>query len=779
MPSRLFALLCALLVASVPAAPALAESLAPGAPRVLIVNQTSARWPNVSQRRGYQVEMLLRHFTPETTRIADADYAPGELQGFDRVVVIGNDSDRPLPDTLLADLARVGRPLLWIGYNLDQVPQDLEAAYGFGPGDFYDENLPDEVEYRGQRYAAQPDDYSQVRISGQQVQVLATYQGSSIGPIPYVVRGGDLWYVNGLPNLDSDHPDPGGDAPTLVFADVLHDFFGTGLGPNHTAVIRLEDVSVHVDPQRLVQVVDYLYGQRVPFALGLIPNQRLEDGRIIPLADKPEFVKALRYAQDHGATIILHGYHHTYGSGEDFEFWDDERDAPLAGESWDGYAFKVQDGIRLLRDLGLEPRIWETPHYAGSSLAYDVFGRYFSHAFEDREPASWLPYPAGPDEHGQTILPETLGYINPADGQTVAQQLERARLLRIVRDGWAAGFYHPASVPLPELKALVSGLRREGYTFADLRALRTEVRSEYQPSLRMRLATWLSIDLGLNQEQLERRLTWWPLVRGLPWGTILLLTAIGVFLVRLREQWRPAAVEARSLVEPALANRRRAFRLRPALGLALAAVLVLSSGAWAFGRGGPGSAGSRAIKGWSSLAWTVEYDGYGTVEVEGDALSLSPLPARRPDETRAALVLGGDPGWRDYSFGFRMSTQQQLREGSPPNPWEAGWVFFRYQGEDRSYYLSHKPNGLELGKLVPPAGTGQIFLATAPSPAAELGRWYDYRIDVRGPTISVYVDGQLALSYTDPDPILSGRVGLYTEDAHVHFGAPGVAASSP
>jgi len=688
------------------------------------------------------------------------------------VVFIGNDSETPLPTELLTDLAQAERPVLWMGYNLEHLPFDLEGQAGFAPTDLDEQDQPTSVEYKGERYPAEADDVGQVDVFGQKAHVLATYSGGQ-QPVPYLVQGGNYWYVNGLPNLDSDHPDTATDAPTLIFADVLHDFFGSGVRAQHQAVIRLEDVSVHVDPDRLIETVDFLAGQRVPFALGLIPAQRLEDGRVISLQERPEFVKALRYAQEHGATIVLHGYHHTFGSGEDFEFWDDDNDAPLPGENWGMYAFKVEDGIRILRDLGLEPRLWETPHYAASPLAYQVFSHYFSHAFENREPMSWLPYPAGPDAYGQTLIPETLGYINPARVQTVQAQLERACLLKIVRDGWAAGFYHPASVPLAELKSLVSGLRRQGYQFVDLRALPMEVRFNYQPSPRVRLANWLTIDMGLNQAQLERRFDWWPTVRQIPWPLVLVVAMGAIFLARLREQWRPAPEGVRSLVE-AIPVVRPGRRLRPAhvLVVGLAAALVLLTGAWAFGHSKQAINASGRLTGWSSLAWTIEYDGYGKAGIESGALGLEPLPSLKPSETRAALAVAGDPNWRDYSFTVRMNTQQQLRQNSPPNAWETGWLFFRYQGEDRSYYVAHKTNGLELGKLVPPAGTGQIFLVTSPDPPAQLGRWYDYRIDVQGPTIQVYVDGQLYLTYTDPDPTLSGRVGLYTEDAHVYFQDP-------
>jgi hypothetical protein len=184
------------------------------------------------------------------------------------------------------------------------------------------------------------------------------------------------------------------------------------------------------------------------------------------------------------------------------------------------------------------------------------------------------------------------------------------------------------------------------------------------------------------------------------------------------------------------------------------------------------STGGNQLKGWSTLDWTVKYDGYGHVGAEDGAASLEPRAVKTPSQTSAALALAGNPDWHDYVFTVRMKLQRQLRQNSSPNPWETGWLMFRYEGEGRSYYLAHKTNGLELGKLVSPAGKGQKFLVTKPSPPAVPGRWYGYRIEVRGPTIKVYVDSELRISYTDPNPILSGRVGLYTEDAHVLFRDP-------
>ena len=116
-----------------------------------------------------------------------------------------------------------------------------------------------------------------------------------------------------------------------------------------------------------------------------------------------------------------------------------------------------------------------------------------------------------------TEVPYARGRERNRRRESVEAQLERARLLGIVRDSWAVGFYHPAVVPAEELGPLVSGLQRQGYTFADLRALPTEVRSDYRPDRLARFITWWKVDLSLGVAQIDARLTsqlgWWPTVR--------------------------------------------------------------------------------------------------------------------------------------------------------------------------------------------------------------------------------------------------------------------------
>jgi hypothetical protein len=543
---------------------------------ILLVNHTSPAYPQASEIRGQQVLMLLRHFSRSARLIDGTSYVPGTSERFDYVVVLGNDAVEAIDDDVLADLRGRERPTLWVGYGLRHLSSDPDREIGFAAPFVEPLDEPVELRYRGGRHMTRLDDRHQVRIASPDAEVLASIRSAGLS-IPLAIRRDDFWFYGALPGLDTDYPTADVDATTLVFSDLLHDFLGRRSHDPPQALVRLEDVSVHIDPSRITDAVDALARRGVPFVIAVIPAQRLDDGSILSLADNPEFVQALRYAERLGGTIALHGYHHTFGQGEDFEFWDPIADAAPRGEAWETYALKVEHGIQLLRDAGLDPLLWETPHYAASPLGYRVFASYFSHAIENRDPATWLPFASGPDPSGQILIPENLGYINESEGLTVDAQLARARLLRIVRDPMAVGFYHPASVPVSRLEALVDGLGEMGYRFADLRTWPMSVRYEYEPPASATAARVARVEPGLALLEVRR-----SLLRPLPFlgwiGEIAFALAVAValgafFLWRLRAQWRLVAHTAVSRVETPV---RKPWTARaPILLVAMVAVPIV------------------------------------------------------------------------------------------------------------------------------------------------------------------------------------------------------------
>jgi hypothetical protein len=171
--------------------------------------------------------------------------------------------------------------------------------------------------------------------------------------------------------------------------------------------------------------------------------------------------------------------------------------------------------------------------------------------------------------------------------------------------------------------------------------------------------------------------------------------------------------------------------------------------------------------------WRVIYNGYGQVGIESDGTKVHfqrPQAAMSSGETHACLVVSTG-SYGDLMVTLRAKTVRQLRQNSPPNPWETAWVLWHYSDNQHFYYFALKTNGWEIGKEDPAYPGSQRHLATGSAPTFSLGRWYQVRVQQVGATTSVWVDDQEVVSFTDTErPYVAGAVGLYTEDAHARFG---------
>jgi hypothetical protein len=157
---------------------------------------------------------------------------------------------------------------------------------------------------------------------------------------------------------------------------------------------------------------------------------------------------------------------------------------------------------------------------------------------------------------------------------------------------------------------------------------------------------------------------------------------------------------------------------------------------------------------------------WGKVSVVNGAVTLSSQAPKAPAETHSALVTSAAT-WGDQTLSFTATTLDQLRVNSDPNVWETDWVMFHFRDLENYYWFMLKTNGWELGKKQ--GSDTQIFLATGDSPRIALRRKHQVQIDVRGPRIVVTVNGSRVVDFTDPNPIRSGSIGLYEEDARVRF----------
>jgi hypothetical protein len=170
--------------------------------------------------------------------------------------------------------------------------------------------------------------------------------------------------------------------------------------------------------------------------------------------------------------------------------------------------------------------------------------------------------------------------------------------------------------------------------------------------------------------------------------------------------------------------------------------------------------------------WHVEYAGYGTTTILAEdgrhQLSMSPRAAKDAGTTHGGLVTTLAQ-FQDFDVTVQLRTERQLRRQAP-NPWEVAWLVWHYTDDHHFYSVVLKPNGWELGKEDPAYPGSQRYLATGSKPTFPIGTQYAVRVRQVGNEISVWADGNLLTTYRDTErPYGTGRIGLYTEDAHVQF----------
>jgi uncharacterized protein YdaL len=204
----------------------------------------------------------------------------------------------------------------------------------------------------------------------------------------------------------------------------------------------------------------------------------------------------------------MHGYTHQYGaqknpwsgiSGDDYEFWDIVRNAPVPEDSTPWALGRLRAGLAEMQAIGYNPVAWETPHYFASSLASRAVPQVFSttyqrvvyltsdlpdfspHPGKDFAAGQIFPYVIQRDYYGQRVLPENLGNIeydihevDPSSFLNYPWQdiALNAQYALTVRDGFASFFFHPfwleADVGKPgfqDFSSLVDAITALGYTW--------------------------------------------------------------------------------------------------------------------------------------------------------------------------------------------------------------------------------------------------------------------------------------------------------------------------
>lgn len=158
----------------------------------------------------------------------------------------------------------------------------------------------------------------------------------------------------------------------------------------------------------------------------------------------------------------------------------------------------------------------------------------------------------------------------------------------------------------------------------------------------------------------------------------------------------------------------------------------------------------------------------------------SPAPVNE-GQTYSSLTLS-TRSYKNFHMNLDVRTASQTREGSPPNPWEVAWIFWHAIGKgtdemDRThfYYFLVKTNGVDIGKY--DGGTNpesQKIIANKYYPREtsiynKIGDWQNWDITVLNDHMIIKVNNTIAFDIIDNASFVSGRIGLYNEDAKTEF----------
>src|SRR3989441_796271 len=461
--------------------PVVAESSEATSKRALIVFDV-ANDRRLAEGYARQLKSLLGHFALSAIDVRSiAGYARGDIDRHDVLFFIGSARPSRLPAEFLEDVWTTGKTVCWLNRGLDELARRYDPGRRFGWTYLGEEARGARtVVYRGTRLEKGDPQLSVLRIvDPQRAAVLAVAEAAG-ATFPYVVRSGNWWVIADNPLAYAGPADR-----YLAFADILHDVLDENHPPQRSAVIRIEDVNPLSKAEQLRAIADLLSAEHVPFVVAVIPFyvEPRNDVRVA-LSERPEVVAALQYMVARGGAVALHGSTHQY-KGEtavDFEFWDAARQGPIGDDTEAGVAERIEAALAEMFRSGVYPVLWETPHYAASSLDYAVLARYFTTAMEQRlalddaRTSFYFPFFVKRDAYGQQIIPENLGYV-PLAAPTVDHLLRAASANLVVRDGFASAFFHPF-VDLAPLRELVRGVKKLGYTYLDVKTLTNVVRAQ-------------------------------------------------------------------------------------------------------------------------------------------------------------------------------------------------------------------------------------------------------------------------------------------------------------
>lgn len=401
------------------------------------------------------------------------DYKKGDVNNYNYMIVISLNGNRE-NKTLYNDLNNYTGKVYFIGtglekyldlkkYNLEYRVKNINVQ----EVNYNRDNFKDDSETKKFHITK---NINSVAINPKDLDKVYSYVSDGREQYPNIWVKNNLYHMSLLPDETMN---------LFMLADSLNDFFQINREGKPKIFVRIEDVHLFRDTNELREMADYLYGEGIPFIIALIPTYRnLKTGHVTKLSDMPEFVGTIKYMQDRGGSVILHGYDHGGFKGanddEDFEFWDGENNSPV---NWDLSTYihnNIGDAIKECVKNGIYPLGFEAPHYGMDSKGYKEIKKYFStyvgqyQSSDDNFTTTSYPYILKNTECFNMLIPENLEYVNPNDEMWFNNFKRNYDVLNIVRAPVGGFFYH-SFVGMDDLKKIVDFLKSKNVEFLNMK----------------------------------------------------------------------------------------------------------------------------------------------------------------------------------------------------------------------------------------------------------------------------------------------------------------------
>lgn len=232
------------------------------------------------------IQMSLTHFDTHVETLADSKVTAADLEKANFIVLAGISGFPKLKPDLLKILEKSQKPVMAVGAAASFASEKPSAS-----GKASTPLAKTKVTYRGREWMLRLDPFYGESYPGARSLVGTSSKSSQ----PLAWRVGNRI---GFAALPSEPP------LSMVFSDVLIDFYGGSQEAPPAMVFVIQDYNPSCNPAALRRAVDYFEHQKTPF---VVTTQMKDVPPGVEITPREEFLDALRYAQAHGGRIFLHG----------------------------------------------------------------------------------------------------------------------------------------------------------------------------------------------------------------------------------------------------------------------------------------------------------------------------------------------------------------------------------------------------------------------------------------------------------------------------------------